>query len=84
MTITATQLARELWTVACFDEDATIPATVLLRIAQRESLDLEVCQTCGQFDAEHLDDCEHGNCSTCGQWYRACNCDSNYERAAGK
>ena len=83
-TYTAQSLARELWHVACFDEDASIPASVLLRIAQRESLDLEVCPTCGRFDGEHEDGCELDFCRICDKGPSACNCDVDYERERDK
>ena len=80
----AQDLARELWHVACFDEDASIPASVLLRIAGRESLDLEVCPTCGRFDGEHVDGCELDKCRICVKRPSACNCDADSEREMGK
>lgn len=81
---TAQSLARELWDTACYDEDASIPAAVLLAICARESIDIETCDTCGQYDGEHVDGCEHGACGICGHWYRACICDAVYERWADK
>lgn len=84
-TITAQDLAREIFDATGRDrEEGIVSGPTLVAIFEAHGIDIETCDSCGEYDGEHVDGCEHGDCGICGNWYRACICDAVYERYADK
>lgn len=82
--MTAATVLRELFAVGCYDDEAMIPASVILRIANDMGIDLNPCFECHQYDSEHSDTCINDVCRFCQLRGRACVCDRDYETSVDK
>ena len=47
--MTTAKVLRELYGAVGYDDEASVPATVVLRIAERRRINITPCSCCGRF-----------------------------------
>ena len=79
--LTAETVLRELFAYGAYDEDADVPMSRIIEMAEAASINLHPCYTCYQHD-HHAEGCKEARCVDCG--CIPCRCDHDYETSEDK